>query len=337
MARLVPRQRWGFTLIELLVVIAIIAILIALLVPAVQKVREAAARAQCQNNLKQLALACHSFAHAHGTLPRDGTALFPNTSHGSGGQPGTGCCGLAAPHWSWIARVLPFVEQSTIAQQAGIPDGYMNANANVQAMLASVIPVLTCPSDTSPRTRTDAADIGAAAVMGVTNYKGVAGANWGADYYPTDSNFSTPYRNIGTNGSYNGLERGDGIFWRGDVRFGNLKLIHITDGTSNTFMIGEDVPEMIRWNAWPYSNGCTATCAIPPNTGITIPTGSPPSLGTADASDWPARYSFRSRHIGGLNFALADGSVRFVAESIPLQIYRAMATIKGEETLQLTD
>ena len=332
MARLVLRQRCGFTLIELLVVIAIIAVLIALLVPAVEKVRETAARAQCQNNLKQLALACHSYANAQGTLPRNGTALFPNTSHGGGGQPGTGCCGIAAPHWSWIARVLPYIEQNTIAKQAGVPDGYMNASDTVRAMLASVLPVLSCPSDTSPRTRTDAADIGAAAVMGVTSYKGVAGANWGADYYPTDSNFSTPYRNIGTNGSYNGLERGDGIFWRGDVRFGNLKLIHITDGTSNTFMIGEDLPELILWNAWAYSNGCTATCAIPPNVGVTIP-----PLGTGNRGDWPTRYSFRSRHAGGLNFALADGSVRFVSESIPLQVYRALATIKGGESLQLSD
>ena len=332
MARLVLRQRCGFTLIELLVVIAIIAVLIALLVPAVQKVRETAARAQRQNNLKQLALACHSYADAQGTLPRNGTALFPNTSHGGGGQPGTGCCGIAAPHWSWIARVLPYIEQNTIAKQAGVPDGYMNASDTVRAMLASVLPVLSCPSDTSPRTRTDAADIGAAAVMGVTSYKGVAGANWGADYYPTDSNFSTPYRNIGTNGSYNGLERGDGIFWRGDVRFGNLKLIHITDGTSNTFMIGEDLPELILWNAWAYSNGCTATCAIPPNVGVTIP-----PLGTGNRGDWPTRYSFRSRHAGGLNFALADGSVRFVSESIPLQVYRALATIKGGESLQLSD
>jgi prepilin-type N-terminal cleavage/methylation domain-containing protein/prepilin-type processing-associated H-X9-DG protein len=326
------RQRTGFTLIELLVVIAIIAILIGLLAPAVQKVREAAARAQCANNIKQLALACHAYHDAQGTLPRDGTALFPETSHGGGGKPGTGCCGIAAPHWSWIARVLPYIEENNIAQQAGIPDGYMNANATVKAMLASVIPTLTCPSDTSPRTRTDTADIGSAAVMGVTSYKGVAGANWGSDFYPTDINFSTPYRNIGTNGSYNGLERGDGIFWRGDIRFGKMKLLSITDGTSNTFMIGEDIPELIRWNAWAYSNGCTATCAIPPNVGVTIP-----PLGPANSWDWPTRYSFRSNHTGGLNFALADGSVRFVSASIPLQIYRGMATIKGGETLGLTD
>jgi prepilin-type processing-associated H-X9-DG protein len=249
---------------------------------------------------------------------------YAATSHGP--PEGTGCCGLSAPHWSWIARLLPFIEEGNLFKQAGIPEGNMDANDSVKTALGTVIAMLSCPSDDSPRTRDDAADIDTDAIMGVTSYKGVAGANWGADFYPSDSNFSTAYRNVGTNGSYNGLERGDGIFWRGDIRFGSLRLDRITDGTSNTFMIGEDVPELILWNAWAYSNGSTATCAIPPNTGITIA-----PLGVADALDWPNRYSFRSRHPGGLNFANADGSVRFVLETIPLQIYYALATIGGGE------
>jgi prepilin-type processing-associated H-X9-DG protein len=146
-----------------------------------------------------------------------------------------------------------------------------------------------------------------------------------------ETDFSTPYKNLGTNNSYNGVENGDGIFWRADIRKGNLKITDITDGTSNTFMIGEDVPELIIWNEWPHPNGSIGTCAIPLNTGVTIPTGSPRTLGKADKQNWPERYSFRSRHPGGLQFALADGSVRFVSDSIPLLSYRALATIKGGE------
>jgi prepilin-type N-terminal cleavage/methylation domain-containing protein/prepilin-type processing-associated H-X9-DG protein len=333
MTRMVPPPKAGrraFTLIELLVVIGIIGVLIALLVPAVQKVREASSRSQCSNNLKQLALACHAYQDTFGTLPRNGTLHWAATSHGP--PEGTGCCGLGAAHWSWIARLLPFIEQDNVYKQAGVPEGNMDANAKVKALLGTEIAMLACPSDQSPRTRTDAADIGGDAVMGVTSYKGVAGANWGADFYPGDQNFTTSYRNIGTNGSYNGLERGDGIFWRGDARFGSLRLERITDGTSNTLMIGEDIPELILWNAWAYSNGSTATCAIPLNMGVTIP-----PLGIGDDGDWPDRYSFRSRHPGGVNFANADGSVRFVVEFIPLQIYHALATISGAEPIDLPE
>jgi prepilin-type processing-associated H-X9-DG protein len=307
----------------LLVVIAIIAILIGLLLPAVQKIREAAARMSCSNNLKQLALACHNYHDTNGTLPRDGNQFGLTASHGTNG---TGCCGVAAPHWSWIARSLPYFEQDNLARQAGVPTNRMNLNAATLQVLATPIKTLNCPSDTSPRTRRDAADIGSAAEVAVTSYKGVSGSNWGTDFYPTESNFSTPYRNLGANGSYNGLENGDGIFWRADLRKGNLPLTAITDGTSNTFMIGEDVPELILWNAWSYSNGANGTCAIPPNTGVTIP-----PLGPSGAGDWPRRYSFRSRHSGGVMFAYADGSVHFVRDSIPLQIYRQMATINGGE------
>jgi prepilin-type processing-associated H-X9-DG protein len=323
-------------LIELLVVIAIIAVLIGLLLPAVQKVRGAASRLQCANNLKQLAIACHSYEESQGSLPRDGFPENPDTSHGSGSTPGVGCCGVGGPHWSWIARILPQIEQQNLYAQAGIPNGNMNANANSLAAIATNIKTLTCPDDTTqPRTRTTSADL-VGTLVAVTSYKGVAGSNWGADWYPGDLTFSTPFRVpvSGTLPLQNGLERGDGIFWRGDIRFGTLRLIDITDGTSNTFMIGEDVPELILWNAWAYSNGATGTCAIPPNTGI-IPVGGYTSLGTGDAGNWPTRYSFRSRHPNGLQFALADGSVRWVDNSIPLQIYQAMGTRNGGESLTL--
>src|SRR5262249_22350764 len=128
--------------------------------------------------------------------------------------------------------------------------------------------------------------------------------------------------------SFNGLENGDGIFWRADVRKGNLTLLSILDGTSNTYMIGEDVPELIAWNAWAYPNGAIGTVAIPPNTGIAIP-----PLGTGGFGQWPTRYSFRSRHTGGLQFAMADGSVRVVRESIPLNLSRAFGTIAGGAVL----
>jgi prepilin-type N-terminal cleavage/methylation domain-containing protein/prepilin-type processing-associated H-X9-DG protein len=319
--------RPAFTLIELLVVIAIIAILIGLLLPAVQKVREAAARAKCQNNLKQLALACHSYHDVNGTLPRNGNALGLTNSHGTNG---TGCCGMNnVPRWSWIARVLSYLEQDPLAKTGNVDQGNTDTTG-ARTVEATVLPVLTCPSDTTQsRTRTNSADLGGITVA-VTSYKGVSGANWGDDFYPTSSSFTTPYRHQGANGSFNGLENGDGIFWRADIRNGKLTLLAITDGTSNTFMIGEDIPELIQWNAWPYPNGACGTCAIPPNTGVTI---GDPNVGTAGFGNWPTRYSFRSRHPSGLQFAMADGSVRFVRDSIPLGTYRAYATIRGNEII----
>jgi prepilin-type N-terminal cleavage/methylation domain-containing protein/prepilin-type processing-associated H-X9-DG protein len=326
------RNRRGFTLIELLVVIAIIAILIGLLLPAVQKVREAAARMKCANNLKQLALAVHNYHDVHATFPRNGSAVHLLDSHNRGPQgQGTGCCGFnGAPRWSWLARLLPYVEQDNLARQANIDQGAANTTG-ARATEATVLNVLTCPSDTTrPRTRTNSADLGGITVA-VTSYKGVSGSNWGQDFFgvTNDVNFSTPYRNLGANGSFNGLEKGDGIFWRADIRNGPMTMASVTDGLSNTFMVGEDVPEFIAWNAWAYPNGAIGTCAIPPNTGITVP-----PLGAATGyGDWPRRYSFRSRHPGGLQFAMGDGSVRYVRDTIPLNVYRATATISGGEVI----
>jgi len=325
----------AFTLVELLVVIAIIGILVALLLPAVQSARESARRTKCVNNLKQLALACHNHHDVHQTFPRNGSASDPLSSHAQiPGDRGTGCCGPGAPHWSWIARALPFIEQSNVYNDAGVPTNNLNANAQTLAVLAMAPGFLACPSDeTSPRTRTTSADLGGITV-GVTSYKGVSGGNWGADYYPGSVAVSTPYSNANVNESNaldarNGLEIGDGLLWRADIRRGPMRFSDILDGSSNTFLIGEDIPKFINWNAWPYTNGAVGTCAIPPNIGI----GEPQSTTLAQVGNWPERYSFRSRHPGGLQFANADGSVRFVRSNIALLTYRALATRGGGETV----
>ena len=314
------RGRPAFTLIELLVVIAIIAILIALLVPAVQKVREAAARAQCTNNLKQLAIAVHSYHDANKTIPHNGSRTFTSA--------GQSCCGATAPRWSWIARILPYVDQGSLFVQANVSETTnLDANATVMAALEVTLPVLRCPSDDAKTPRTDAANLSPMSV-GVTNYKGVSGGNWGDGEArwlngAPDGPFTGP---LGTT-SHSGITNGNGMFFRADF-LRKLSLIQITDGTSNTLMIGEVIPGMDNHTSWPYANNSCATCGIGPNSmqlsGLPYP-----------SSDWPNVYSFRSRHAGGILFALADGSVRFINDTIPIASHRALCSIIGNETVAI--
>jgi prepilin-type N-terminal cleavage/methylation domain-containing protein/prepilin-type processing-associated H-X9-DG protein len=337
-----PPRRAAFTLIELLVVIAIIAILIGLLLPAVQKVREAAARMTCSNNLKQLALAVHNYHDANNTLPRNGDPRFIRDSHNRGPDGrGTGCCGIGnasspTAAWSWIARCLPYFEQDNLARLGDVPAGALHL-ANAVTVFRTDLKVVTCPSDISqPRVLTNRANFTNAAV---TSYKGVSGDNWGTDFFgvTADQNFSTPYRNptTGTNlpRLQNGLEWGNGIFWRADVRAGNMPITAISDGTSNTLMVGEDMGIYVRWNEWAAPNGACGTVAIPLNVGNKI---GDPDIGFSDAQAgrWPTRYSFRSAHSGGVMFALADGSVRLIRDSIPQQTLWAMGTRAGGEVFQ---
>jgi len=304
-----PRNRRGFTLIELLVVIAIIAILIGLLLPAVQKVREAAARMACQNNLAQLSKAVHNYHDANRRFPYNGDDIR-----------NSGCCySTGYTHWSWIARMLPFMEQDNRYAQLGI--GQNNPISNVLTLLGNpTMKILKCGSDPSLDVRTDLANFHGGTPVGVTSYKGVSGSNWA---------WGTWTYNDPSMGN-NGLDNGNGIFWRSDYKR-PLTLTNVTaaDGTANTLMIGEDIGANNVHNGWPYSNGATGTACIPLNNAVT-----PQDLAAqGGAGNWPNVYSFRSRHTGGANFALADGSVRFVNQSIDINTYRGLSTWNGGEVV----
>jgi prepilin-type N-terminal cleavage/methylation domain-containing protein/prepilin-type processing-associated H-X9-DG protein len=309
-----PNRRTGFTLIELLVVIAIIAILIGLLLPAVQKVREAAARSQCQDHLKQWAIGIHAYHDANKTFPRNGAN---NT---------TCCYNGSANYWSWMVRTLPFVEQQSIFNIAAAPTGNIDTSpfVNTNAALAMTFPILFCPSDRASAvlTMTGRANI-PGGPYGVTNYRGVSGQNWCWGSWTANGIGGV---NLGID--CNGLDNGDGIFYRGDNRAKRLRVTDILDGSSNTFAIGEDIPDMNIHNAWTYSNGANGTCCIPPNNAMIA--GQP---GFNNPGDWPNVYSFRSRHPGGLHFAYADGSVKFVSTAVSITTYRALASVRGGEVL----
>lgn len=334
------RVRLGFTLIELLVVIAIIAILIALLVPAVQKVREAAARMQCTNNLKQLALACHNFHDANKVLPQN-----------------FGCCGTGGAYWSWIAIILPYIDQIPLYEGGNI-GVFTAAGHTVTTIAASTVngqPTITypiamvrCPSDPAygQLLWTDRADIGGGpngAGCAISNYKGVAGANW---------EWGNALWNPGwdpTGVGQQGLDAGNGVMWRsnGPGASGNIAggleyswaLTSITDGTSNTFMLGEDLPLFSQWcGCWAYANNVTGTTAIYLNANQTAGLGVNEQNDTN--GDWGDNYGFASAHSGfsGANFAFCDGHVQFITNSIVMTTtYRYLATARGNETVELPD
>jgi prepilin-type N-terminal cleavage/methylation domain-containing protein/prepilin-type processing-associated H-X9-DG protein len=314
---------YGFTLVELLVVIAIIGILVALLLPAVQAARESARRSQCTNSLKQLGIGVLNFESSMKTVPfnRYSDYGYP-TAWGTSTGPG-------AKAWSWIASILPYMEYSDVYDQAGVPNQTFGSTSAV----GTNIPMLFCPSDelksNSPINRDRSRYMAGILVAGLTNYKGVLGSNYGWG----------PWANIGTNGQYEPWAFGDGILpAQGFVS--PIKFSTVTDGTSKTFVAGEQAWNESRAScpttdcygmgySWAHTIEATASAAIYPNL------GSPGADKSPTKPDLNIHNGFSSLHPGGLNFVYADGSVRFVNDSISIGIYRAQGTIKGDEVFDL--
>jgi prepilin-type N-terminal cleavage/methylation domain-containing protein len=314
--------RAGFTLIELLVVIAIIAILIALLLPAVQKVREAANRAQCVNNIKQMGLALHGYHDVNRRFPAGfESVLSPSTwtydYAGSSNQaaPDTG------PGWSFFARILPYLEQDNLHRQINFSLPITNA-ANA---VARSTPVNTyfCPSD--PGARSVALWPTSLGVSGLaaTSYVGCLGGYPGAGTPPAPAAgiYTAAYEEPNFNG----------IFHRNV----GVRIADITDGTSNTIGLGERMSRFSP-NGWAgvvpgastvfsaetaalrgQSVGDTARPAITMVT-VHVRTGSPNSPTGSPGG-------FAGPHPGACNFLNMDGSVRAIPDNISITTFRFLA------------
>jgi prepilin-type N-terminal cleavage/methylation domain-containing protein len=274
--RTAPAGRRAFTLIELLVVIAIIAILIGLLVPAVQKVREAAARTQCSNNLKQIALACHNFHDVYKKLPPGWVTARGNTP---------------VPGWAWGAVILPYLEQAPLYRQLGVVlNPPTKAPASSSPLSKITVPVYLCPSDANN-----------------------TGLNVWYDNYAL-SNYVCNRTLFGPADGTVGGANGTPI---------NKTLISITDGTSNTIMIGErDSYQTFAavWIAHAYgTDSSTASFEGRPGRGLNLPyraAGPFPPPSNANVFNYAARLEWSSLHTGVVGFAFADASVHFLSQSV---------------------
>ena len=343
------RRAGGFTLVELLVVIAIIGILVALLLPAVQAAREAARRAECSNNLKQIGLALHNYHTSFRYFP---ISMTHNTSD-SGAVAGT------ASGKGWIVSILPQLEQEALYElfendatgsagtsafdgdfsvapgsEGGIGRVQAGGDGNPRKAMAQYLKALKCPTDSAEDPTTIQEDWAGIEVH-TTNYKGVMGPNYLAgslahvrvtQYTDYPNGTATPESDC-----QNGSRTCHGMFWRNNYRRA-VRIADIRDGTTNTLLVGEDVPRYNeRRSAAFFSNSDWCSTHGPINW---KPDGSM-VLGT-DYSDDDLQ-TFRSLHPSGANFCIGDASVRLITEDIDLELYQNLSTKSRGEVAQMPE
>lgn len=346
----------GFTLVELLVVIAIIGVLVALLLPAIQSAREAARRSSCTNNVKQLAIAVLTYEQAHKTFPTSEGWESSNTQDEADVQaalspktPGKFLSGKG-----WILTILPQLEETALYDrfvQGGAFDGTgpfvgglckspkpglgltsLKNGISVPELMKTQLAALQCPSDESARQLSDQQFQWKTCMVATTNYKGVLDDTFLGDANTIFGNDDSAYpsgkiykRDPTVRDCHRGT-RCRGIFFR-NTWLSPIKMAKITDGTSKTLMIGEDVPAYNYHSTAFYSNGDWCSCNVPLNYLMNLP----PEL--ADPTAWWDVQGFRSRHPGGAHFAACDGSVRFVSDSVSHVVFRTSCTRDAAEVI----